>query len=232
MIYCVLPVVVCSYAVKSFLSPLTRSGGASRTALSAYQYRILDVPEGIQVKTFAQIGVSSRMLGDPAIGKFRLTSSIPAETMQKNMNDYVDQMVKSAKGRAVFNGYRNGVIPLHAMKEVADALVPFGIEQMLVELLNANSLEVRCHLPSVSAIHLLFFASLLPISHVERKENPWIWERVSSTSPSFCPTRWALVMKIRRPGGSPATPSGSPHSFSPSYMRPRKSRRNLVKRQA
>lgn len=148
---------VWSFAVKAFHVPLSRLKTVSRTALSVY--RILDVPEGMKVKTFAQVGRNNQNPDMPPIGKFRLVSSIPAETMQKNMNDYVQQMINSAKGRTIYNGYRNGVIPPYAMKEVADALVPYGVEQIMVDLLNANHLEVSIHSytsPTVFNGYLIF----------------------------------------------------------------------------
>lgn len=62
--------------------------------------------------------------------------------MEKNMEDYIKQMVKQAGGRTVYNGYRNGQIPPHALKDVAGVLIPFGLEKILIALWNANGLEV------------------------------------------------------------------------------------------
>jgi len=115
---------------------------ARNTELSAYNGRSLTVPEHISTKMFAQVGINHTHV--PPLGKFRLDATIPAATMQKNLDDYIQEAMRQTKGRALYNGWRNGVIPPYAMKDIVGVIVSFLLEPMIGELCHANNLEVMC----------------------------------------------------------------------------------------
>ncbi len=133
------PLVVWSFVRDMHLSSLVRFK-ARNTELSAFNGRTLTVPEHISTKMFAQVGINHTHV--PPLGKFRLDATIPAATMQKNLDDYIQEAMRQTKGRALHNGWRNGVIPPYAMKDIVGVLVSFLLEPMIGELCHANNLEV------------------------------------------------------------------------------------------
>ena len=135
-----LPVIAWSFVRDMHLPSLVRLK-AHNTQLSAFNGRTLTVPEHINAKMFAQVGINHTHV--PPVGKFRLDATIPAAIMQKNLDDYIQEALRQTKGRALYNGWRNGVIPPYAMKDIVNVLVSFLLEPMIGELCHANNLEVR-----------------------------------------------------------------------------------------